>query len=271
MKTEKSFMNLSKQECFEASISSLDNSKEQFNNAEILKDNKAYGLAISLLILSMEERIKGFVLHLDSQGFQFRNKVPGIKPIFDNHKLRYYSGLILSCFSILTSDLKMFIEYIKQNESEVRKIDFKSTSFLTKVHTYAMQKLLEIKLEIEWYAQVDFLRHDGFYVKYENILQSPQDLDLKMYESVRTRIEKVNQTIDELIHAYDITNLEWKDYLKEIQKDLIRKGWYNKLNVIVKKINSREIDFPDMLEGFTGVKDIMDDLESNVKNIDHKQ
>ena len=103
---EKTFIDLSPDECGETHSKVLLNAEQHFNISEILASMGLFGPAISHLILGTEEKIKALLLLLESKHFQLR-KVRGVNKIFNQHFARHH--IIRNFYSVWTF-LKPFFE-----------------------------------------------------------------------------------------------------------------------------------------------------------------
>ena len=114
----KNFQTLNKKECREASIECFHHAESKYKDALLLASAKSYGNGISNLILCLEETMKGLILSLDADEFQFRSKVKGIKGLFENHKLRYFLGFVMSGVNLLFEDLIALIAKRKNKSNK---------------------------------------------------------------------------------------------------------------------------------------------------------
>lgn len=135
---------------------SFENSEELYESALLLKDHKKYGVAISVLILSVEEIIKSTSLF----AFLIFDKQDFMKDLFKSnnlHKERLDLALIFS-ENFKLKDL--------QKIESINNINFDTTELLEKVknekHSFE-----------NWFNKAKTLKNDGLYVDFDNKFKSP--------------------------------------------------------------------------------------------------
>ncbi|WP_166962133.1 AbiV family abortive infection protein [Yeosuana marina] len=265
-KGNKSFMNLSKEECLVVSKETFRNAKNKHSDALILAKNNSYGMATSTLMLSLEENMKAVILFLDGNGFEFRKRVKGIKYLFVNHKLRYPLGLILSGFNIFGKDLIGFIVRIASTPSLIKDFSINEKEWEGLALNYISEKINQLSEEIIWFSNADYLRQDGMYVDYDNVLKTPLSIDKEDFNNILTRVSGISEFIDKFLSIFgqsnESTDAELKTQVKKLQKQLISEKGYDKIGMIVTKMNGKGnnlyIDILKNLQEFK--KDINDDF-----------
>lgn len=200
----KDFMSLTKNECIATARKIVYNSDELYSDAMVLADNGSYGRAVSCLIVSLEELVKGFVLFLDGNGFGIRKNVPEIKILFNkNHSVRVGIALILFILQDLKKDFLRFINFL--NSSFDRALKFQDEQRLERFgKVYAAKKIQYVISETDWFSKLEYLRQSGLYVDYRFSLVKPQNIHKEDFEEVHEKIESLhglkeiimNETID---------------------------------------------------------------------------
>jgi AbiV family abortive infection protein len=246
-KGNKSFMNLSKKECLEVAIETFRNAENKHSDALILAKNNSYGMAISALILSLEENIKAVILFLDGNGFEFRKRVKGVKNLFVNHKLRYPLGFVLSGFNIFGKDLIGFISKIVSNPSIIKGFNINEREWESLALNYILEKINQLDEERIWFSNAEYLRQDGMYVDYDNIIKTPLSIDKKDFNDILVRVSGISEFIDGFLPIFDQSYegdaaAEFKIEVKKLQKQLVSENGYDKIGKIVSKINERGND-----------------------------
>ncbi|MGG8494926.1 AbiV family abortive infection protein [Tenacibaculum sp. TC6] len=220
----KSFMNLSKEECLEVAKEIFHNAKSKYRDALILADNNSYGMATSTLILSLEENMKAVILFLDGNGFEFRKRIKGINNLFINHKLRYPLGFVISSFNIFGDDLKGFTAKIVSNPSIIKDFNINEKEWEGPVLKYISEKINQLEEEITWYSNAEYLRQDGMYVDYDKVIRTPLSVDKEYFNDILTRVRRIREFIDEFLPIFGQSNesidTELKMQVKKLQKQL---------------------------------------------------
>ena len=243
-KGNKSFMNLSKKEFIEVAIETFRNAENKHNDALILAKNSSYGMAISALILSLEENMKAVILFLDGNGFELTKRVKGVKNLFVNHKLRYPLGFVLSGFNIFGNDLIIFISKIVLNPSMVKDFNINEKEWESLALNYILEKINQLDEEIIWFSNAEYLRQDGMYVDYDNIMKTPLSVDREDFNDVLVRVSRIREFINKFLPIFDQSYegddaAEFKIEVKKLQKKLVSEKGYDKIGEIVSKINER--------------------------------
>lgn len=243
-KGNKNFMSLSKKECLEVAKETFRNSDGMYNDGVALAKINSFGRATSLLILSMEENMKAVILYLDGNGFQFRPKVKGIQNLFINHKLRYPLALVLSGFNIFRKDLREFIFKIKDNPAVIKDFDKNKEKWEGLAKGYFIEKVKQFIAEITWFSSAEYLRQEGMYVDYDDVLKTPLDINEQDYNEVYVRVSAMREFTADFLTAFDDRGEEGeeelKKQLKELQKQFITEQWYDKISGVISKFNSKD-------------------------------
>ncbi len=260
----KSFMNLSKKECLIVSKEIFRNAEKKHSDGLILAKNNSYGMAISSLILSLEENMKAVILFLDGNGFEFRKRVKGIKNLFINHKLRYPMGLVLSGFNIFGKDLIDFINKIALNPTIIKGFNINETEWESLALKYILKKINQLNEEIIWFSNAEYLRQDGMYVDYDNVIKTPLSIDEKDFNDILIRVNSISEFIVKFLPIFDESikddDVKLKNQVKKLQKQLIIENGYDQIGIIVSKINERRNNpFIDISKNLQELKKDIDD------------
>lgn len=245
-KGKRSFMELSRKECSEASLQLLQNADSLYKDAQLLASNNSYGRATSMLIHSTEETMKAIILFLDSKGFLFRNKVKGIGGLFTNHSLRYALALLLSIFYIFSADLKKLISAARNNPQLLTNLNENQGLLKEEVFGYFKIKIQMILEEVIWFSKVEFIRQDGFYVDYVDEIKTPLNVSREEYLSVLLRVDNMNS-----VAAGIMTTLESEDEaiaeLMEVVKNKYMESLYMIFSMFIDKYKERKANPLDNL------------------------
>lgn len=238
----KDFMSLTNEECELASEVLLKNAERKYLDAITLANEKSFGSATSYLILSTEETMKAFILIMDSNGFQFRRKVDGVKSLFTNHSIRYGLALILSIMNIFTSDIKQFFLIARNDVSAFLNLYKNKEDLNLFLTTYIKEKVQIISAEINWFSNAEFIRQEGMYVDFSDELKSPFDISEKDFEDVRIRVEAIRNFVDEFKLSFNSNDNDLKQMLEKIQNQFITENWYDKLSKLLDEYKDRKVN-----------------------------
>jgi len=218
----KKFMSLSNAECLEVYNDVLKNADSLYKDAIILANNESYGRATSLLIHFVEEKMKAFVLFLDGNGFQFRNKTPGIFNLFENHTLRYPLAMALSIITVFSIDIKNALTNIKSDPNTVLKET--EDSIMEKFFIYIIERIPKITEEIDWFSKAEVYRQEGFYVDYKNGVKTPLNATMQEFNDVKNRVDNMNKFINAFFEGFSIKDKEHQEQLQEFRSMLSKPG-----------------------------------------------
>jgi AbiV family abortive infection protein len=243
----KTFLNISKEECSIVYKKIIDNSNNKWNSCKSIAETKEYGTAISLAIISIEELVKALIVFFDGHGFEFR-KIKGIKSIFANHQLRYFIAFIMFVMGLMGEELIKFIQKFHDNPEEMTKTMERMTSdekFLNQIgFRYLLRKMVLVKNEFDWFSKVDLFRQEGFYSDYENQLKTPISINEEDYNQMVLRLEKVRTVGKELISSFESTNVEAQKNLERLRMHFKDKEIYDKIsNVLTTTRQSKTTPF----------------------------
>lgn len=244
----KTFINLNRVECKIASKEAFKNADKHIEIAEKLETSKDYGIAISHLIMGNEEIIKGFILHLDSVGFTFR-QVKGLESIFRNHQLRYLTSYILFALSTFLEESNLwlaerkvhktfwdifseFVKMITSEDQETRNI------IMSKIIT-KLEFLLE---EIKKFSDFDNQRQQGNYVDFNDELHTPLNKTEKDYMHVKERVIKVKDAVSQLVLNLNLETYENSQSVNEILVTVQKENIYDEIELFLKNAGTKNSD-----------------------------
>lgn len=233
LKGKKNFMNLNASECMEAYKCLMDNAGRLYNDAFSLADQNSYGLAISILIHSLEESMKAFIIFLDGKGFLFRNRVKGISNLFVNHKLRYALALVITLFAILIDDFKKLVPRIKK--SYILTFDLKKDKeqIEGEISSYLETRLKTAIEEVQWFSEAEFLRQDGFYVDYVDGIKTPLSISQNDFEETSIRIKRIRAFIIDYMDGFNSKDDIVREGIENLKTQFSVENWYEKIAELI--------------------------------------
>jgi AbiV family abortive infection protein len=233
----KTFLNISKEECLIAYKKILDDSDECWESGKILALKGDYARGISLSIISIEEMVKAIIILFDGHGFEFR-KTKGIAIFFKNHEIRYVVAYGLFVVGSLLGEFLDLFKQLLENPEELKRfteeVKRDGKSFLKRMTIKFFRKFIQLRKEMEWFSKVDIMRQEGFYSDYNGYLKNPGSISEKDYLEIVNRFEIVREMGQGIVKSfknrekkYEELKDEYKtnNYYAEIEKalDLIRK------------------------------------------------
>jgi AbiV family abortive infection protein len=256
----KNFQTLSRKECEEAAIVCFAHAESKYNDAVILATgNASYGNGISNLILCIEDTMKGLILSLDADGFNFRNKVKGIKGLFENHKLRYFLGFTLSCIHLISEDLVKLLLTARENPKKLIqqvKIFKNDPKF---IEAYWKETMSNMQEEVEWFSHLDERRQSGMYVGYKNELKSPNAITKEEFEEFLKRVDMLRLFSILIANSYRDSVDEVSAEIEEIHKTFKEEKYYTHLGNLITLINDRKSD------SFEDLRKNLEELKNDIK------
>jgi AbiV family abortive infection protein len=232
-KGNKNYMTLNATECLVAFKYLQDNADSLFNDAKILANSVSYGHATSLLINSSEEYMKAFIIFLDGNGFQFRNRVPGISNIFVNHKLRYGLALILTLLAILIDDFKVLLPHIKKTYNLTFDLMRDKEQIQNEMFSYMDMRIQTVLQEVQWFSEAEFLRQDGLYVDYVNEIKTPLNITKTNFDETAFRITRIRSFISDYISSFKSEGIIIIQGLENLKTQFIIEGWYENIGKVI--------------------------------------
>ena len=196
----KTFLNISKIECLNIYQEIVENSNSHFQISELAANDSKFGIAISHLILSSEELVKGIIIFLDGNGLQIR-KATGVKKFFTNHEVRHTFSVMFLAVSTVLIPITILIKNFKESDdpslfkkmqnansnndqTQVKKLTVK---LLTKFASENFEKLSDY---FDFWNDAEILKQKGFYVDYKNKLLLPKHLTNEDYMNAKQITEK---------------------------------------------------------------------------------
>ena len=247
-KGNKSFMMLTKKECIEASIIIQSNADNLYNDAKILANNKSYGHATSLLIHSTEESMKAFILFLDGNGFQFRNRVDGISNLFVNHKLRYGLAMLLSILHIFSEDIKQLIPKIVNSTKLTFDFVKDKEQLGDLLLKYIQTRIKTVILEVSWFSKAEFFRQDGFYVDYIDEIKTPLQIKETDFKAVLLRIDGLRSFLHDYIKSFDTNDKKILKGIENLKEQFISENWYEKIAKVIELFKDKKLTIKKVVE-----------------------
>jgi AbiV family abortive infection protein len=228
----KTFLNISKDECLVVYKEILENSDKRWNSAKLLSENGDYGLGISTSIISIEELIKSIIVLLDGKGFELR-KINGMSSFFRNHEIRYVVAYSMFVMSLFGEDLIKILKKIKENPEWIVEVtkDMKSEKdFIEKkLGIYILRRMVTIKNELNWFANVDLFRQEGFYCDYDKLLKTPIRISKNDFDEVIFRLSKVRKIGKGFIQTLETNEEYYVNYFSKLIKDFKEKNHAQKI------------------------------------------
>lgn len=204
---------LRKEELYEGSNLALENSKNLLASSKLLESSNNIGHANSLLILSLEEAVKSFILFTHASGIYKNDQI--LIDVFTKHKKKHEVWAFIESVNQL---MKMFfVEVGKLKVLESQKIvrTEECGSLLVKEVTGKLKNWVSNKSnpmqEIqEWYNGANSTKNIGLYVDYvDGKWSTPSCLNKEEYiESKEYVVEFINN-LEKLINVCEseITDL----------------------------------------------------------------
>jgi AbiV family abortive infection protein len=201
-----------------------------FKNARQLKkdailiatNNKSYGAASSLLILSTEEIIKAILILLRSEGFQIY-KIKGANKFFKDHKIRHELAQLIEMGSGL---IDIANKWEERKPTKIAKTNSKLLNafvngFLDIVE--ASKPIIGTANRIEILEEFDNIKNNGLYVDFKDKIIEPSTvIDESTYNSSKEilyRIIRFYKGLRILFHSKIANHLPQKE-IDSLKSDL---------------------------------------------------
>lgn len=225
----KTFLTLDKKESLEVSDHTIKNAIILQETAKYAAENNNYGVATSLMILSIEEVIKAQVLFFQGVGIRV-HRIKNANKIFSSHKDKHQVATQLQFSKIIEGFIKA-INYEpkeKKYKTGVRFMD----SLLGGLHdivnilqpvTLISKSIDQMSANVEWLKKANDIKNKGFYVDYKSDVELPQNITFDTFE----KASSINKECFDLYRiiklSYEkITDTEGKEILiKSINNDLL--------------------------------------------------
>lgn len=250
----KSFINISKKECLLVYKEILENSNSKWHASQKLAEINELGSATSLSIISIEELIKALILLFDGHGFEIRN-IKGVDTLFKNHQIRYFLAFGMSLINIFGNEVINLLNHLIHNPNEIKRISdlLKNDNdyILKKLNYYFLRKLIVIKIELEWFSQIDILRQDGFYCDYEDYLKTPLKITPENYNDIIIRLNKVREIGHTIIEMFEKEDTFTLIEVNKIRRTFKSENYYKKLESQLDKFRrTRKTPFEEIQNYF---------------------
>lgn len=157
------FKNASKETLLEGAKLCVSNANNLFESALKISELKNYGIANSLLILSVEECIKAYIL---TAGF-FGVELPfDIKPFFTNHKTKHQQAAEIQPIINMMFEVKDMIDSLLAQKGSM----FNFALILSIFSAFSLLKNHEgnERKFTAWWKKANIKKNLGFYVDYQN-------------------------------------------------------------------------------------------------------
>jgi AbiV family abortive infection protein len=278
-------MTISKNECLSVYSEILKNSDKKWQSGIKLADNKDFGGAISLAIISNEELIKALIVFFDGHAFKFR-RVKGINALFKNHQLRYLIAYTMFAIGSLAEDIVRLVKELRKEPTLIDKIIHTFTNdraqFESWIFEYLQHKLNTLGKEFDWFSRIDMFRKDGFYCDFRDYLKNPVEITELDYQHAFIRLNLVRNLGMSLIDSINDQNPVLSEALNSLKSNFIKYDYYTKVSTLLAVLKNKwdnpfEIIKSYILEN-VDTKDMISILNTNStenKSIDdncqHKQ
>ncbi len=258
----RTFASLSDQECADFSKEAIQNAEHWYERAISSSENQQYGFASSCMIFCMEETMKALILHMDAQGFRFR-QVKGMSKLLKDHNLRYFFGFVTSVMNIAHKDIGHFIMKIKEYPEEAIKVmETKDEGEIQRIALgYFIPKIKLVLKEVDWFSKADILRQSGMYTDFKDGIQTPQKISEQDYIELKERIDNLRQFSGKFFNGgYDINDPENRETIEKTKQQFLDEGWYEKIGNLIPKINNKNGGL------FQKIKDVLSEILGDLKD-----
>ncbi|WP_159478854.1 AbiV family abortive infection protein [Dyadobacter sp. 3J3] len=165
----------------------LENSVSLLKIAEISAENKEYGIAMSLAILSAEEGIKGFICMARKINPDY--PVENFEALFESHTVKHrHICEVISNLEFSASILTNIFRMISSAFDKFRVLDSDRINASEPLNLINLKEPNEfVKKLIKWSANADSEKQRGFYVfKNNNRWYGPQQIKKQKYSEAHT-------------------------------------------------------------------------------------
>lgn len=179
---------LSDKECIQASGEAIKNAKIHKQTAESTAVYENYGIAVSHLILSTEELIKGLLLYTQGLGLDVRN-ISGIHLFFTDHIIKHRLATLVSTFYPI---LQLFMGIIYKMRDKLHNPDLEveytenENALLNRDETKMEAIFSDISEMMDWWDEANENKNKGFYVDYSKMLETPMQVTKLEYTQAFT-------------------------------------------------------------------------------------
>lgn len=225
----KTFLTLDKNESLEVSIHTIQNAIVLQETAKYAAGNNNFGVATSLMILSIEEVIKAQVLFFQGVGIRV-HRIKDANKIFSSHKDKHQIASLLQFSKIIEGFINAsnYEPKEKKYKTGVRFMDSFLGGLQEVINVLEPFSLISKSIEqmsdnVEWLEKANDIKNWGFYVDYKSEVKLPQDITFNTFE----KASSINRECFDLYRiiklSYEkITDSEGKEILiKSINNDLL--------------------------------------------------
>jgi hypothetical protein len=240
--------------------------KEALTNSEIHwncgidngTNKKYYGKAVSDLILSKEELVKGLVLFFDSKGFEFTNIKNFDQKLFSEHKIRYFIAFFMCVFNNFQEAFFKFVEkHSKDNFKQLKLTEANKTAMKEKYFPIVLEKLKLINSEFKWYSKLSYLREGGTYTNKGQRGISPAKIDENIYNDTFKRLKYIRDFGLLIIKEFEPKTVQIDKIINYLKKDAKDQKFYNWIEL---NLDTNERDTFKLLNP---IIEVMDTIQLN--------
>jgi AbiV family abortive infection protein len=220
-------MNTKREKYFEGFVLAIDNAKSLFESAELLSENGRYSAAISLLVLSAEEGMKGIYFFT---GSSFPEQAIFDEKMIENHKYKLESiRSTVGISTLMTTMMNLIYGEIFENPyrpvEEIKELKSKGVErTVAWLENEAKSTKTDFALEMEWWKHAKNLKEDSLYVrKSGNGWHTPLNTKKSSYEKTKNYVEEFITKLYPLKNI-DFESDEFKDILNEFKNLSQNKG-----------------------------------------------
>lgn len=207
------FQNFSGQDYIQGACLTLENAKKHIQASELLSKEDNFGIAISHLILGVEEYIKAYILLCLNGDNNFINDEDKVE-LFKNHKFKH-SHISLFLKAISNSEASKFEDEIFDRfvnntpHSSIYSLDGHYITNVFKLVNLDDEKLGKIE---DWLKRANDLKNNGFYVGVKDNWISPEVYTSLDYEKGKEFVQIIENAITPLFNL-PLTDDDFIDYL----------------------------------------------------------
>lgn len=237
----KTFLTLDKKESLEVSDHTIKNAIILQDTAKYAAGNNNFGVATSLMILSIEEIIKAQVLFFQGVGIRV-HRIKNANKIFSSHKDKHQVASQLQFLKIIEG-------FINAWNYKPNKKKYKTDSKLMNTILNGLQDVQsfiepislisksveQMKGNVEWIEKANDLKNRGFYVDYKGDIKLPQDVTIETFD-------KASSINKECIDLYRIIKLSFEKITDAEGKEILIQSINNDLLPRIENILNTKIE-----------------------------
>jgi AbiV family abortive infection protein len=222
MKKERNLLNLlSDEKCLDASKEAFINANNHKQSAELIAKNKQYGMAVSILILSTEELVKGILLYIQYLSIDIRN-ISGVYLFFTDHIIRHRLATMIN---LMYPMLKLIMGIVFKTKEKLHNPE-SNIQFTNEENAIIYEDENEIKnlfkdlpAMMDWWDEANMNKNKGFYVDYSNSLETPMQVSELEYNQAFVITNIFHKQILDIVYQLEKATDEDKKEIKRNQKD----------------------------------------------------